>query len=140
MKKSILIVVSLIVLAIIIAGIYFLFGNLGSSYNIQGVKVQVENQGSGDQAEEGSVVTVHYVGTLANGTKFDSSYDRNAPITFTLGSGQVIKGFDLGVVGMKVGEKRKITIPPDLAYGSIDLAAIPANSTIIYEVELLSIN
>jgi len=140
MKRSILIAIILIVLLIVVWGMYAIFTNSGKNYNVQGVKVQIERDGTGNQAKAGDTVTLHYIGTLSNGQQFDSSYDRNAPITFTLGAQQVIQGFDLGITGMKVGEKRKITIPPNLAYGSTDFASIPANSTLTYEVELLSIN
>ena len=87
----------------------------------------------------GDLVTVHYVGTLTNGAKFDSSYDINRPYTFRLGAGAVIAGWDQGVVGMKVGGKRRLTIPPSLGYGSQPQGPIPANSTLIFEIELLSI-
>jgi len=95
--------------------------------------------GTGATAAAGDVVTVNYVGTLTNGTKFDSSYDRNAPYTFRLGAGSVIAGWDQGVVGMKVGGKRRLTIPPSLGYGSQANGPIPPNSTLIFEIELLSI-
>jgi len=95
--------------------------------------------GTGATAAAGDVVTVNYVGTLTNGTKFDSSYDRNQPFTFRLGAGQVIAGWDQGVVGMKVGGKRRLTIPPNLGYGSQANGPIPANSTLVFEIELLSI-
>jgi FKBP-type peptidyl-prolyl cis-trans isomerase len=95
--------------------------------------------GTGATAAAGDVVTVHYVGTLTSGTKFDSSYDRNQPYTFRLGAGQVIAGFDQGVTGMRVGGKRRLTIPPDLAYGSQGQGPIPPNATIVFEIDLLSI-
>ena len=95
--------------------------------------------GTGATAVNGDTVTVHYVGTLTNGTKFDSSYDRGQPYTFRLGAGQVIAGFDQGVVGMKVGGKRKLTIPPSLGYGISPQGSIPGNSTLIFEVDLVSI-
>lgn len=107
----------------------------------QGGKMQIEDEvvGNGDEAVAGKQVTVNYVGTLTDGTKFDSSYDRNQPFTFTLGAGQVIQGWDQGVAGMKVGGKRKLTIPPDLGYGSQAVGSIPANSTLVFEVELLKV-
>jgi FKBP-type peptidyl-prolyl cis-trans isomerase len=97
-------------------------------------------QGKGTAAASGDKVRVHYVGTLQNGTKFDSSRDRDKPFDFTLGKGQVIKGWDQGVLGMKVGEKRKLVIPPSLAYGAAGRPSIPPNSTLTFEVELLAIN
>jgi FKBP-type peptidyl-prolyl cis-trans isomerase len=95
--------------------------------------------GTGATAVTGDTVTVHYIGTFTNGTKFDSSYDRNQPFTFRLGVGQVIAGFDQGVAGMKVGGKRRLTIPPSLAYGSQGQGTIPPNSTLVFEIDLLSI-
>jgi FKBP-type peptidyl-prolyl cis-trans isomerase len=95
--------------------------------------------GTGAEAVAGKTVTVNYVGTLSDGTKFDSSYDRNQPFDFALGAGQVIKGWDQGVVGMKVGGKRKLVIPPDLGYGANANGKIPANSTLTFEVELLAV-
>lgn len=95
--------------------------------------------GNGAAAASGDTVTVHYVGTLTNGTKFDSSYDRGQPFTFRLGAGAVIAGWDQGLVGMRVGGKRRLTIPPSLGYGSRANGSIPANSTLIFEVDLISI-
>lgn len=96
--------------------------------------------GAGMEAVSGKKVTVNYSGTLTNGTKFDSSYDRNEPFSFNLGAGEVIKGWDQGVVGMKVGGKRKLTIPSDLAYGDSGIpGAIPGGATLIFEVELLKV-
>lgn len=95
--------------------------------------------GKGDEAFSGSYVTVHYVGKLTNGTKFDSSRDRNRPFEFNLGAGEVVKGWDKGVKGMRVGGKRKLIIPPELGYGSKQVGNIPPNSTLIFEVELLKI-
>lgn len=95
--------------------------------------------GKGAEAKSGKKVTVHYTGTLMNGTKFDSSLDRKEPFTFNLGAGQVIKGWDEGVAGMKVGGKRQLTIPAHMAYGERDLGVIPANSPLKFDVELLKV-
>lgn len=96
--------------------------------------------GEGAEAVNGKSVTVNYTGTLKDGTKFDSSYDRNQPFVFNLGAGEVIKGWDMGVLGMKVGGKRKLTIPPDLGYGATGAGGvIPPNATLIFEVELLGV-
>ncbi len=98
------------------------------------------NVGTGAEAVAGKSVKVHYTGTLANGQKFDSSLDRSQPFAFVLGAGQVIKGWDTGVAGMKVGGKRKLTIPPDMAYGARGFPpVIPPNSTLVFEVELLGV-
>ncbi len=95
--------------------------------------------GEGAEAVPGKVVTVHYTGVLENGTKFDSSLDRQEPFTFRLGAQEVIDGWDQGIAGMKVGGKRKLTIPPDLGYGDQGSGAIPPGSTLIFEVQLLGI-
>ena len=96
--------------------------------------------GEGDEAESGQAVTVNYTGKLENGEQFDTSYGR-APFPFPLGGGRVIKGWDEGVAGMKVGGKRKLTIPPELGYGSRGAGnVIPPNATLIFEVELLKVD
>ncbi len=98
------------------------------------------NVGNGDEAVAGKHVVVHYTGWLTNGSKFDSSKDRNDPFDFRLGAGQVISGWDNGVAGMKVGGKRKLTIPPEMAYGSRGAGGvIPPDATLVFEVELLAV-
>lgn len=107
-----------------------------SGLHIEEVKI-----GSGDTAEAGHFVTVHYTGWLTNGSKFDSSKDRDEPFEFSLGAQMVIAGWDEGVQGMKVGGIRKLTIPPNLAYGSRGAGGvIPPNATLVFEVELLEVS
>lgn len=107
----------------------------------EGLKKEILKEGIGQEAKNNDMVTVHYTGMLEDGTKFDSSLDRGQPFTFILGIGQVIKGWDLGVLGMKIGEKRKLIIPPDFGYGETGTPGgpIPPNATLIFEVELLEI-
>ena len=95
--------------------------------------------GQGDAVVAGDTITVHYTGWLTNGTKFDSSVDRGEPFTTKIGVGRVIQGWDEGMVGMKIGGKRKLTIPASMGYGDRAVSVIPANSTLIFEVELLRI-
>lgn len=95
--------------------------------------------GTGATAANGDTITVNYVGTLTNGQKFDASADHGGPFTFRLGVGAVIAGWDQGLVGMRVGGQRRLTIPPSLAYGSRSVGSIPPNSTLIFVVDLLSI-
>lgn len=105
-----------------------------------GLQYQEITEGTGDMPQTGQTVVVHYTGTLTNGTKFDSSVDRNQPFRFRLGIGQVIKGWDEGLSTMKVGGKRKLVIPAGLAYGPQAVGGvIPANSTLHFDVELLGI-
>jgi peptidylprolyl isomerase len=105
-----------------------------------GLEYVDEVVGTGAEPKTGQHVTVHYVGTLTNGTKFDSSRDRNEPFTFVIGEGEVIKGWDEGVATMRVGGKRKLTVPPQLGYGSQGAGGvIPPNATLIFDVELLGI-
>jgi FKBP-type peptidyl-prolyl cis-trans isomerase len=95
--------------------------------------------GIGALAETGDTLNVHYVGRLENGTEFDNSYVRGTPFTFTAGAGQVIAGWDQGIPGMRVGGTRRLTIPPNLAYGLNGRGPIPPNATLIFDVELVSI-
>lgn len=104
------------------------------------LKIEELQLGNGDEATAGQNVSVHYTGWLTNGTKFDSSVDRGRPFQFQLGAGQVIQGWDQGVAGMKVGGKRKLTIPPQLGYGARGAGGvIPPNATLVFEVELLGV-
>lgn len=105
-----------------------------------GLKYEDLLEGEGDVAAAGATVKVHYTGWLSSGQKFDSSLDRNAPFSFPLGGGRVIRGWDEGVQGMKVGGRRKLTIPPQLGYGSSGAGGvIPPNATLVFEVELLEV-
>jgi len=105
------------------------------------MKIEKLKTGSGESAKKGNTVTVHYTGWLEDGTKFDSSVDRNEPFAFVLGAGQVIQGWDQGVETMRIGDKVKLTIPPQLAYGAEGYpGAIPPNATLIFEVELLEVS
>jgi FKBP-type peptidyl-prolyl cis-trans isomerase len=95
--------------------------------------------GTGEEVKEGDTVSVHYIGTLPDGTEFDNSNKRGEPFEFTVGEGRVIKGWEDGLVGMKVGGQRILVIPPELAYGSQAMGPIPANSTLVFAIELLEI-
>ncbi len=104
------------------------------------VKIETTKPGTGDGAKDGDTLVVHYTGTLTDGKKFDSSKDRNEPFEVTLGQRRVIAGWEQGLQGMKAGESRKLTIPPDLGYGARGAGGvIPPNATLVFEVDLLEI-
>ncbi len=105
----------------------------------KGLEIYDELVGTGTVAVVGKTVITHYVGTLTNGTKFDSSLDRKTPFEFPLGGGRVIPGWDIGIIGMQVGGVRRLVISPELAYGSQPIGSIPANSTLIFEIALLGV-
>jgi FKBP-type peptidyl-prolyl cis-trans isomerase len=142
----------IIIIIFVIVGGFFLFSypeekldKVSSDQNdrkkMEEIKIEILKEGEGDVSKKGDKLTVHYIGTLEDGTKFDSSVDRGTPFEFNLGSGQVIQGWEQGMEGMKIGEKRKLTIPSNLAYGeSGSSGIIPPNATLIFEVELLGIN
>lgn len=104
-----------------------------------GLTIKDIKVGAGAEAKFGSTVTVNYTGWLTDGTKFDSSLDRNEPFSFTIGAKQVIPGWEKGVVGMKVGGKRKLTIGPELGYGANGIGPIPPNATLVFDIELLKV-
>lgn len=119
-------------------------GTVGRDTNVitnpMGLIIEDVKVGTGDEAKPGALITVHYVGTLDNGTKFDSSRDRGEPFQFPLGQGMVIAGWEQGFNGMKIGGVRKLTIPPELGYGAQGAGGvIPPNATLHFEVELLAV-
>ncbi len=142
MNKIILAVILILIVAIL--GFFILRvpeKTNSNNFVIQGMKVEILKEGSGEVSKTGDTVSVHYVGTLENGSKFDSSIDRGEPFSFTLGQNRVIQGWEKGVLGMKVGEKRKLTIPYELGYGENGYPpVIPPKATLIFEVELLGIS
>lgn len=156
MDKNYFLATIFIAIFALIGGIYFfyqkpknstIYTSLSSPSTIEEspnmndqLKIEDEVAGTGAEAVAGKKVTVNYVGSLTNGTKFDSSYDRGIPFSFNLGAGEVIQGWDQGIVGMKVGGKRKLIIPPSLGYGASGVGGvIPGNATLIFEVELLNV-
>ena len=104
-----------------------------------GLKIKINVEGDGEKPQSGQTVSVHYHGALEDGTKFDSSFDRNQPFSFPVGQGKVIRGWDEAFMDMKVGTHATLTIPPELGYGSRDMGKIPPNSTLIFDVELLEV-
>ena len=141
-----------VLVAVFVVGFFFVFGQqlvslltnkTSITTTMQQVSPEVKSEdtviGMGDQANIGDRVTLNYTGRFTDGKVFDSSLTRNEPFQFVLGSGQVIKGWDQGIVGMRVGGKRTLTIPPELGYGPKDYGPIPGNSTLIFEVELLKV-
>lgn len=144
-----------IIAALVIVGGFYManvaykrgLGKTGGSDSLKtikksdGLKIEILKQGDGVMSKNGDILSVHYVGRLENGDKFDSSVDRGVPIDFKLGAGNVIKGWDEGLAEMKVGEKRRLTVPPLLGYGTKvpSGGSIPPNSTLIFEVELIKI-
>lgn len=150
-------VIIIIIAIVFVGGLYFIFDYRSKATNIPsgadtntmdaqnfgaiGLKIEVLKEGSGEGAKTDDKVTVHYAGTFTDGRKFDSSIDRGRPFSFQLGAGQVIPGWDKGLLGMKVGEKRRLTIPSELGYGAQGSGGtIPPNTTLIFEVEMLKIN
>ena len=113
---------------------------LGVSVNAADISFEVIAEGDGETAENGMQVSVHYQGRLTDGIIFDDSQKRGAPFSFTLGSGQVIPGWEQGIAGMKIGEKRVLTIPPELGYGTVGAGGvIPPNATLVFDVELVNV-
>jgi len=139
------IVAIIVVLALAAAAVTYLIANRSSSSSAEvktasGLQYTDEVVGTGATPQKGQTVTVHYTGTLLNGTKFDSSVDRGVPADFRIGVGQVIKGWDEGLMTMKVGGKRHFIIPPALGYGALGKPPdIPGNSTLVFDVELLGV-
>jgi peptidylprolyl isomerase len=150
-NRNKVIAISLIALLAVAAVVYVLSSTRSSSSppsdsrgeevaTASGLKYIDEVVGTGNSPSLGKTVSVHYTGTLQNGTKFDSSYDRGQPFSFPIGMGRVIKGWDEGVMTMKEGGKRKLIIPPDLGYGSRGYPPnIPGNATLVFEVNLLRV-
>ncbi len=146
-KKTVIAVVVAVVLIGTLVGGGLVGGLFTNTNNAQDTTMKQSSElqsqdilvGSGDIAIAGKEVTVHYTGVFSDGKKFDSSIDRGVPFTFKLGAGMVIKGWDMGVEGMKVGGKRILVVPPQLGYGENDYGPIPGNSTLVFEVELLSV-
>lgn len=144
-QQRLIVIVSILVIIGAIVALFLINANRNNQAEgevittASGLQYQDLTVGTGQEAKTGDTITVHYVGTLEDGTVFDSSRDRNEPYQLTLGAGNVIAGWEEGLVGMRVGGTRKLIIPPELGYGDQAVGDIPANSTLIFEVELLSI-
>lgn len=139
---KLLLIITCVVAAIFLCRSFFILPTTQTKENNMTFKTEDTKIGTGLEAKKGSVIEVHYVGTLDNkdGKKFDSSRDRGQPFSFTLGEGRVIKGWEEGFEGMKVGGIRTLTIPPEMGYGARSAGSIPPNSTLFFEVELLKVN
>lgn len=138
-------IVIAVIAGIFVAGAIFVLAPSPGSVTGQeittpsGLKYVDEVIGTGPSPKKGSLISVHYTGTLTDGTKFDSSVDKGEPYRFRLGTGSVIKGWDEGLMSMKVGGKRRLVIPPELAYGPQAKPGIPPNSTLVFELELMDV-
>lgn len=139
--------IGIVLLCFIAISYYISQKNIGhvsqkkEAQNMTELKIEDTHVGDGKTAEKGNVLNMHYTGKLEDGTVFDSSHNREQPLRFTLGVGQVIKGWDEGVVGMKVGGKRTLTIPSHMAYGERGAGGvIPPNATLIFDIELVDIS
>lgn len=113
--------------------------NSKKAEKVSELQIEELKVGQGSEAQDGDFIRVHYTGWLTDGEEFDSSRDNYSPFEFQLGAGEVIKGWDQGIIGMKAGGKRKLTIPPKLGYGKRDMDVIPPNSTLVFEVDLVEI-
>ncbi|MFT5281104.1 MAG: FKBP-type peptidyl-prolyl cis-trans isomerase [Flavobacteriaceae bacterium] len=156
MKKSI--ITSLLIIILVVVGIIVLVKTRntndvstqkdirsmiepkeGDMPQVEELKIEILEEGSGQEVAPGDKVSVHYTGMFINGDVFDSSIPKGAPFVFTAGAGQVIKGWDMGLIGMKIGEKRKLTVPYHLGYGEAGYGPIPAKATLVFEIDLIEI-
>jgi peptidylprolyl isomerase len=149
MNSSKKILIAVILILVLIFVIFFVAqnqnqketeGDSSSIEKIEGLDIVITKEGEGVSVKTGDNIDVHYIGKLEDGNVFDSSRERKKPYNFTIGEGEVIKGWEKGVIGMKVGEIRVLTISPELGYGFRSQGPIPPNSTLIFEIELMSIN